>query len=404
MEQSEKVAAISIAVNITLLSLKYIFAKISGSAGLAADAIHSSFDVLASLTVFAGLKISKRKSKRFPYGLYKVENFVSLILAFAILFAGYEIAKEAIFGSNGEKLRYIPLAIIAEIAVIAITLGFSIYAIRKGEEIGSPSVVADGKHVRTDMFSSVAVLVGLIGALFGYNLDRIAVFVVIIFIAHAGIDILIDAMRVLLDASLDFDSLDKVKTIILSEPFVKEINSLTGRNSGSYKFIEAEVVFNVTNLEKAHSISKKIEKSIKDEIPHVDNVLIHYEPVKKEIISFAIPLANEKGKVSRHFGEAPFFAIVKFKTKDKSFMESEIIPNPFISVEKGKGIKAAEFLINRDVDVILIKEEFDGKGPVYAFSNAEVEVNITDSENMETALTEQGYKLKGEINANNHTG
>ncbi len=232
MGKSESIALISIIVNIILLFIKYVFAKLSGSAGLAADAIHSASDVMASITVFAGLKISKRKTKKFPYGLYKVENFVSLIVAIAILFAGYEIVKEALLGGANYQLRRIPLAIIAEIAVIAITFAFSRYEIRKGKEIGSPSLVADGKHIITDMLSSVAVLLGLVGNLFGVNFDRIAVFIVMIFITHAGIAIFIDAMRVLLDASLDFETLDKVKRIILNEHATKEIKSLMGRKQG----------------------------------------------------------------------------------------------------------------------------------------------------------------------------
>jgi len=282
MEKSERISILSIAVNVILLAIKYVFAALSGSAGLAADAIHSASDVMASITVFAGLKISKRKSKRFPYGLYKVENFVSLIIAVAILFAGYEIAKESLLEGSESQLRQIPLAIIAEIAVILITFIFSRYEIKKGKEIGSPSLVADGKHVVADMLSSIAVLVGLVGSLFGINLDRLAVFVVIIFIARAGIAIFIDAIRVLLDASLDFETLDKVKKIISSERSVKEIKSLTGRNSGRYKFIEADVIINARELEKAHLISRKIEKSIRDKITNVDHVMIHYEPVQKE--------------------------------------------------------------------------------------------------------------------------
>lgn len=237
MEKSEQISLISIIVNVILLAIKYIFAELSDSAGLAADAIHSASDVMASITVFVGLKISKRKSKRFPYGLYKVENLVSLIVAVAILFAGYEIVKEALLEGAKSQLKQIPLAIIAEIAVIAITLVFSRYEIKKGREIGSPSLIADGKHIITDMFSSVVVLIGLVGSLFGINLDRYAVFVVIIFIAQAGIAIFVDAMRVLLDASLDFETLDKVKRIILDERGTKEIKSLMGRSSGRYKFI-----------------------------------------------------------------------------------------------------------------------------------------------------------------------
>jgi len=404
VEKSEKIASLSVLVNIILLAIKYSFAVLSGSVGLAADAIHSSSDVMASLTVFAGLRISKRKSKRFPYGLYKVENFVSLMIAIAILFAGYEIAKRALLVGAKSTLRLIPLAIIAEVLVIGITLAFSIYEVKKGREIGSPSLVADGKHVRADMLSSVAVLAGLVGGLFGTNLDRAAVFVVLIFIAHAGIMIFVDAMRVLLDASLDFETLDRVKNIILSECCVKEIRSLTGRNSGSYKFIEAEVVLNVRELEKAHSISRKMEGAIKDEVANVDHVLIHYEPVRKDTISLALPLENTGGKLSQHFGESPYFALITAKADDKNITNQEIVSNPFLSVERGKGIMVAEFLIKRGVDVLLLKEKFAGKGPEYALSDSDVDVVITDAETMKEALSQQGVILERKAHVDNYTG
>jgi cation diffusion facilitator family transporter len=402
VEKSEKVAALSILVNVILLAIKYVFAVISGSAALAADAIHSSSDVMASITVFAGLKISKRKSKRFPYGLYKVENLVSLIVAIAILFAGYEIARSALFGKGESELRFIPLAIIAEVMVIIITLSFSIYAVRKGKEIGSPSIVADGKHVRTDMLSSVAVMVGLIGNYFGVNLDRVAVFVVLLFIAHAGIMILVDAIRVLLDASLDFETMDKVKSAILSEPKVKEIRSLTGRNSGSYKFIEADVVLNVRELEKAHSISKSIESAIKKEIANVDNVLLHYEPIHKDIITYALPLQSAEGIISQHFGESPYFQLISVKADDKSVKKREIISNPFLSVERGKGILVAELLVKRDIDVLILKEKFEGKGPEYALSDSGIDVIITDLNTVDEALSAQGVVLEEKTSADNN--
>jgi len=402
LEKSEKVAALSIIVNVILLVIKYTFAMLSGSVGLAADAIHSSSDVLASLTVFAGLKISKRKSKRFPYGLYKVENLVSLIVSIAILFAGYGIAKSAL-GAAESTLKRIPLAIIAEIVVIGITLLFSMYAVKKGRELGSPSVIADGKHVRTDMLSSVAVLAGLVGNLFGINLDRVAVFIVILFIAHAGVMIFIDAMRVLLDASLDFGTLDKVKSIMMSEPRVKEIRSLTGRNSGSYKFIEAEVVLNVRELEKAHSISRKIEEAIKNEIQNMDHVLIHYEPIRKDVIIFALPLESVDGKISQHFGESPYFGLVTTGADDKTIRNQEIVSNPFLSEERGKGILVAEFLIKRGMDILLLKEKFEGRGPEYVLSDSDVDIIITEAETMNDALLQHGVILGRKPNENNHT-
>jgi cation diffusion facilitator family transporter len=90
------VALYSIGVNILLASLKAGLAVASGSLALAADAVHSLVDVVASVVVLAGLLIARRKSRAFPYGLYKVENLASVAVAFLIFLAGYEIAREAL--------------------------------------------------------------------------------------------------------------------------------------------------------------------------------------------------------------------------------------------------------------------------------------------------------------------
>jgi len=91
MEQSEKVGLYSIGINLLLVGIKVFLSLLSGSVALFADAIHSFTDVISSATVLAGIRISKRKSKNFPYGLYKVENFVSLLSSIFIFLAGYEI-------------------------------------------------------------------------------------------------------------------------------------------------------------------------------------------------------------------------------------------------------------------------------------------------------------------------
>jgi len=125
MEKSEKIALFAVVTHIVLLAIKYTFALLSGSIALKAEAIHSLSDIVASLTVFAGLKISKRKSKSFPYGLYKVENLVSILVALAIFFAGYEIVTEALSSSSSADLNHVPLTIASVLCIIGITFGFS---------------------------------------------------------------------------------------------------------------------------------------------------------------------------------------------------------------------------------------------------------------------------------------
>jgi cation diffusion facilitator family transporter len=98
MDKGEKVALFAIGINLSLFGIKYAFSTLSGSIALKADAFHSLSDVVASSTVFVGLIIAKRKMKSFPYGLYKVENLVSVMVALAIFYAGYEIVMEATRG------------------------------------------------------------------------------------------------------------------------------------------------------------------------------------------------------------------------------------------------------------------------------------------------------------------
>jgi divalent metal cation (Fe/Co/Zn/Cd) transporter len=95
--QAAQVAWASIAVNVFLSLLNLAIAVASGSLAVAAEMVHNLVDLVASVAVLAGVKISERESRAFPYGLYKVENVVAVGVAILIFFTGYEIAKEALF-------------------------------------------------------------------------------------------------------------------------------------------------------------------------------------------------------------------------------------------------------------------------------------------------------------------
>ncbi len=390
MDKGEKVALFAIGINLALFGIKYAFSTLSGSIALKADAFHSLSDVVASSTVFVGLIIAKRKIKSFPYGLYKVENLVSVMVAFAIFYAGYEIVMEATKGVAVE-LQNIWITSASVLCIIFITYGYSRYATKVGTEINSPSLIADARHIGVDMFSSAMVLVVLLSSFAGVNLDRISAFIIVVIIAWSGGKILIDGIRVLLDASLDYKTLSLAEKLILAEPQVMEIQHLMGRNSGRYKFIEADISLKTHDLNRAHFIADRIETNIKSQIKNVDRVLIHYEPSKKENLIYAVPLeyANQQ-RISRHFGEAPYFGLITVRIKDKKAIEQKVVANPFTKADRGKGILAAELLNKHLVDVVITKESFEGKGPYYVFSNAAVDNLITDQGTVEKALESLG--------------
>jgi cation diffusion facilitator family transporter len=392
--QAAQVAWASIAVNIFLSLLNLAIAVASGSLAVAAEMVHNLVDLVASVAVLAGVKISERESRTFPYGLYKVENVVAVGVAILIFFTGYEIAKEALFAEpeaatvNGWMLAGVALSAL-------VPLAFSVYEMRVGRALNSPSLMADAAEYRVHVFSSGVVLVALIGQMIGYPLDRYAALVIVVLIAKTGWELLSDGMRVLLDASLDVETLDQVQAIVEADPAVVEVRFLVGRNAGRYRFLETDVALRVDDLEKAHAVGQRIERAIREQVPHVERVLVHYEPRLRTHLCFAVPLADAGGTVSAHFGEAPFFGLVTVRLPkgqdpvDPTVERQEIVANPHTEVEKAKGIRVGEWLVGLKVDVALLQEDVHGKGPAYVFADAGVETRLTAAPSLAEALEEQ---------------
>jgi len=392
MERSERTSLFSVGMNIILFFLKYFLGVFSGSLALIADSIHSISDVIGSVAVFIGLKISKRKSKAFPYGLYKVENLIALVSSLLIFFAAYEIIAWAVKGKGAPLLKNLSPTLAGILSILVIVYGFMRYERKIAKSTGSPSLTADAEEYKTDLYSTLVILGSFLGSFLGIHLDRIASVIVSVFIFKAGGVLFINAIKVLLDASLDFATLDKVKSVILKEPRVDELKSLTGRNSGRYKFIEADVTLRVTELERAHQISQRLEEKIKKDIPYVDHILIHYEPIKKEFSHIAIPCIAKDNQVSEHFGEAPTFLILTVKFKDNSLVRQNSLTNPYLLEEKGKGILVAELLVKNGVDRVVVREKFRGKGPEYVFREAGVEVTVTKKSDLKKVMAELKIK------------
>jgi cation diffusion facilitator family transporter len=275
--EKKKISLYSIGVNLLLSVIKIVGGMISGSAALTADGIHSLSDLAASLSVYVGIIISNKKSTLFPHGLYKVENLVALVSAFAIFFAGYEIAKDVLFG-EAKEIKNLSVAIVVIGLTVLITYLYSRWEKVKAIELNSPSLLADSEHIKTDFYTALVVLVGVLGQYFGYPIvEKIAVVVVVYFIFHSGFEILKEAIMVLLDASLDHESIIKVEEILKDESQINEIKKITGRNSGSFKFVQLDLDLKTDSLKEAHQIAHNLEDKIKKEMPFVEKVVVHYE-------------------------------------------------------------------------------------------------------------------------------
>jgi len=262
-----RVGIYSLLVNLGLVAAKLSLSFVTGSIALRADAIHSGVDIFGSLALIVGLVLANRKSRDFPYGLYKVENVVSVIISVLLFVTAYEIAREAIL-SESSTVPYSGWVLGVVGALILVPLLFSRYEVRVGQKYNSPSLIADGRQFRADVLASSIVFFALLAQYFGFPLDRIAAGVVALFIVRAGWGLLWNSMRVLLDASVDSETLGKIRSVIQAEPAVTSIQNLTGRNSGRYVFVEATVALRVSDLKQAHLVSQRIEHNIKETPAH----------------------------------------------------------------------------------------------------------------------------------------
>jgi cation diffusion facilitator family transporter len=377
----------SLIINTGLVVLKLGLAALSGSLALAASATDSSVDIIASVAVLVGLVISRRKSRNFPFGLYKVENLVSIVIAILILVAGYEIAKEAIVGPREPVTAH--WWVLAGIALtVIVPLLWSRYELRVGRAANSPSLMAEARQYQTDVLSSLIVFVSVAAAGVGFPVDRIGALLMVPFIAKSGWDLLADGMKVLLDASLDAETLDEVSAVAESFPGVAQVKSVVGRNSGRYRFLQADIVVRTSDLEKAHRLSEGLEEAIKAGVSNVERVVIHYEPEVRTSFKYGVPLQDPGGAVSEHLGKAPYFALVELSAHDGSLLRQEILANRYGSEEKQKGLLVARMLVEQGVDVLLLREGLEGKGPSYVLADAGVETRLTQASSLTEILGE----------------
>ena len=386
MDCAEKTAWFSISVNLVLVAIKATMALFTGSLAIRADAVHSLSDVISSVIILIGIKISARPARGFPYGLYKVENLVAMVTSVLLLFAGYEIVKEVFTDSSRPLPTHIPLAVAGIVLTILITWAFSRYELKIGQKIGSPSLMADARHIWTDMLSSLVILSAFIGSAIGFALDRYAAIIVVFFIARSALTLLLDSVRVLLDASLDFTSINHIREIVLADPRVVELNNIWARNAGRYKFVELEVTLRITELEKGHRVSEEIENRVKMQLPQVDRILIHFQPKQRELLVVGIPLDHDKQTVSDHFGEAPYFRLVTLRQQTNEIEEERLLKNPFLKEEKAKGIKVANWLLDHGLDILISRHDQTGKGPGFVLGNAGSEIVLTKEERAEEAM------------------
>lgn len=285
--QKKVAAGLSITSNAVIILLKIVAGILSGSISIISEAIHSFSDFLASvLTFFAVSRSSEPADKEHPFGHGKYEDMSGFIEGGLIILAGlyiiYESVKKLIWGYNLEFNSMLGIYVMA-FAVIAnfIVSSYLFYVAKKADSV---SLYADAEHLRTDIFSSLGVLIGLIlikitGIVI---LDPIIAIIVAIIIIKAGYSISKETLNNLLDGSLPEEDMKKIESILDNNISIKGYKDLKTRKVGQCKDIEITIFFepNLT-IAQCHKICDEIEEEIAKSFTNI-TIIIHPEPANIE--------------------------------------------------------------------------------------------------------------------------
>ena len=289
----KKIAAgLSITSNAVIIVLKLIAGIISGSISIISEAIHSLSDFIASvLTFFAVLKSSEPADKEHPFGHGRYEDMSGFIegglIIVAALYIVYESIKKIVFGYSMETESMLGILVMA-FSVIANFL-VSSYLFYVAKKTDSVSLYADGEHLRTDIITSLGILIGLvIIKITGIQiLDPIIAIFVAFIILKVGFSISKNTLNNLLDGSLPENELEKIENILSStDDRILGHKELRARRSGPERKVEITVLFpqNMTLMD-CHDICDTLEAKIKQELENC-TISIHAEPKIQQKVSF----------------------------------------------------------------------------------------------------------------------
>ncbi len=379
-----------LAINVSLFILKLIFSIITNSIALQADAFDNLTDIVMVFAALIGIIYSRKKpNEKFPYGYYKIENIISLIISFFIFYTAYNIFSLSIkdisdFISGSTKIINISNSIFIFLVIsFLISLLLTLYLKIIGKKTKSPIIESEASEKLYDNYISLSVLVGFIGISFNlYLLDSIIGLFIALFIIKGGYDIFLNSTKTLLDAVIDFDKRTELNNLIESFPKIKKIESLEIRSYGRYVFLEVIIDLNKDlSLAKIQILKNLVITKIKEDFPQIFKVIILTQTQEKPITKVAVPLRDNNGlnsKISDHFGESPFFALFEIEEgeNERTLLNYNIITNKFIKEEKRKGILISDWLTLNKIDKIYLKKDLK-IGPKLIFEKALILMETT---------------------------
>ena len=283
-QEGKRGAFVGIATNIGLFCFK-AFAGIFGrSHAMMADALHTASDLVTSAIVFIGFKIASiPPDPHHPYGHGKAESIAAKLVALFLIGLGLKVGYNAVRSMWMETyIRPHQIALWAAISSILVKEVLFRYVYRLGKRINSSSLIADARHHRSDVYSSIAALVGIGAARLGWPiLDPIVGVAVSAIVIKMGCSTFHSAYDELMDAVVGKEVMGKIKEVTLQVEDVKALAGYRARKMGMDLMIDMDIMVDgAKTVAGGHAIAEKVKAEILANVPGTKEVLVHVEPYR----------------------------------------------------------------------------------------------------------------------------
>lgn len=295
MNTTTAIAAGSIFVGLAVLGIKYLAFALTGSVALYSDALESLVNVATALAALLAVRLSQQPpDANHPYGHYKVEYFSAVLAGALIVLAAGLILREAWHGLQNPRAidAPVPGLLLSGLASV-INAGWSRVLIVQGRRHRSPALMADGKHLLSDVVTSIGVTVGIgLAVLTGWNvLDPALAGIVALNILWSGWQVIRESLGGLMDEAVPEERLSRIREAISrhAEGAI-EAHDLRTRMSGPATFVDFHLVVPGTmTVEESHHICDKIEAALRAAVDGV-MITIHVEPEDKAKHTGGVPV------------------------------------------------------------------------------------------------------------------
>lgn len=287
-KQAEFAAWIGIAVNAALAIGKGAVGYLANSKALIADAVHSASDVVGSLAVLIGLRAAQRPpDEDHPYGHGKAESIAAIIVSVILFMVGLEVGYQSLQIMREPLEAPGMMAVYAALVSMLVKEAMFQYKYRLGKKLNSQALIANAWEHRSDVYSSLAALIGIGGAVLGgslkipllFYLDPIAGIIVSVLVLRMAYQIMKDSIHNALDHVVhEEDALQLIQTVEQVEGVLK-VDRLLAREHGHYVIIDVKIGVNPhISVEKGHAIGKQVKRLLMTEFEHVQDVMVHVNP------------------------------------------------------------------------------------------------------------------------------